>query len=176
MRVLGVSVPYPKTRCQEIRDLDPFFFQACDPATDAFLWFSFLKVPASVAASGGTADEDVSCQILISWPYRPGFRGREVPLDVPEKNEERVPWMKELASGWTEPFRSIVQDIPEGTEAKAINLEDWVPREGLWDNAGGRITLIGDAAHAMTMCRFPHPLPSLSCNPVPIISIRLPPS
>lgn len=62
--------------------------------------------------------------------------------------------MKFMSKGWVEPFRSIVQDIPEDTEAKVISLEDWVPNQGLWDNAGGRITLVGDAAHAMTMCRF----------------------
>lgn len=61
--------------------------------------------------------------------------------------------MKKLASGWAEPFSSIVQDIPAGIEAKPIALEDWPPSKGLWDNAGGRITLVGDAAHAMTMCK-----------------------
>lgn len=144
-----------------IRKLDPFFFQACDPATDAFLWFSFLKVPASAATpTEVNADEDCICQILTSWPYRSGFRGREAPVDTPGSDEERVSWMKELASGWVEPFTSIVQDIPKGTEVKAIGLEDWLPTAGLLDNAGGRITLIGDAAHAMTMCRsLSPPLP-----------------
>jgi hypothetical protein len=61
--------------------------------------------------------------------------------------------MKEIASGWIAPFSGIVQDIPEGTEVKTLGLEDWPPSKGMWDNSGGRITLIGDAAHAMTMCK-----------------------
>lgn len=94
------------------------------------------------------------CQIITSWPYRAGFLGKSDPVEVPEGNTGRLNWMKFMSKGWVEPFRSIVQDIPEDTEAKVISLEDWVPSQGLWDNAGGRITLVGDAAHAMTMCRF----------------------
>jgi hypothetical protein len=45
-----------------------------------------------------------------------------------------------------------VQDIPNGTEAKAITVEDRLPSKELLNSAGGRITLIGDAAHSMTMC------------------------
>lgn len=61
--------------------------------------------------------------------------------------------MKDLSAVWAEPFRKIVQDIPEETEAKSVRLEDWIPKKNLWDNLGGRITLVGDAAHAMTMCK-----------------------
>ena len=144
IRLLGASVPYSSTRCVPIRNLDPFFFQASDPATDAFFWFSFLSVPADPA-------EDRVCQILVSWPFRKGFLGREEPVDTPA-HEGRVAWMKEVTKGWVEPFRGIVADIPEGTEVKSLALEDWVPPAEGFDNRDGRVTLIGDAAHAMTMC------------------------
>lgn len=144
VRLLGTSVSYSSARCAPIRALDPFFFQASDPATDAFFWFSFLSVPADLA-------QDRVCQILVSWPYRKGFLGREEPVDTPAP-EERVAWMKRVTEGWVEPFRGIVADIPEGTEVKSLALEDWVPAEGGFDSRGGRVTLIGDAAHAMTMC------------------------
>ncbi len=63
--------------------------------------------------------------------------------------------MKDFTKGWAEPFREMVQAMPEdGTEVKALTLEDWVPRRGVWGNEGGRATLVGDAAHAMTMCMF----------------------
>ncbi|KFX89855.1 hypothetical protein O988_08460 [Pseudogymnoascus sp. VKM F-3808] len=145
VRLLGASVPYSSTRCAPIRDVDPFFFQASDPATDAFFWFSFLSVPAD-------PKEDRVCQILVSWPYRKGFLGREEPVDIPAR-EDRVAWMKEVTKGWVEPFRSIVADIPEGTEVKSLALEDWVPAAEGFDSRDGRVTLIGDAAHAMTMYR-----------------------
>lgn len=63
--------------------------------------------------------------------------------------------MKEVTKGWVEPFRSIVADIPEGTDVKSLALEDWLPAEEGFDSRDGRVTLIGDAAHAMTMCMSP---------------------
>jgi hypothetical protein len=42
---------------------------------------------------------------------------------------------------------------PSSTEVKAIRLDDWPLSKGMWDNACGRKALVGDAAHAMTMCR-----------------------
>lgn len=65
---------------------------------------------------------------------------------------ERVRLMKRLVEGWAEPFRECVMSIPESTDVKAITLEDWVPKRGMWGNLEGRATLVGDAAHAMTMC------------------------
>ena len=64
--------------------------------------------------------------------------------------------MKEFSKNWAEPFHEIVKSIPEdgSTLATRVALEDWVPKENMWDNKNGRVTLVGDAAHAMTMCRF----------------------
>ncbi len=135
-----------------MRALDPFFFQGGDPSTDTFMYFSFLDSPSNNPREG-KASETYECQILVSWPFRSGFHGEDEPLEVPEKNEERVAVMKSLAEGWAEPFRECVLSIPvEGTTVTTIRLEDFVPREGMWDNMGGRVTLVGDAAHAMTMC------------------------
>ena len=148
VRLLGVSVPYTKQRCAVIRALDPFFFQATDPATNVFMYFSFLNVPAQ-----DSPDESIVCQVLTSWPYNAEFLGKGKVTETPEGNVDRIRLMKEISKGWTEPFKSIVGDIPEeGVEAKEIRLEDWPPEIGSWDNLGGRITLVGDAAHAMTMC------------------------
>ncbi|ERF68200.1 hypothetical protein EPUS_05281 [Endocarpon pusillum Z07020] len=155
IRLLGVSVPYPASLALKLRALDPFFFQGGDPATNAFMYFSFLSSPGNYPVSEDSAARDTyECQIIISWPYRSGFRGEKEPLDVPEDHEERVKVMKKLADGWAEPFRECVLSIPEkGTAVTAITLEDFVPSEGIWDNLGGRVTLVGDAAHAMTMFR-----------------------
>lgn len=79
--------------------------------------------------------------------------GMDEPLDVPSTNQERIKLMKRLAEGWTDPFRACVMNIPEEAVAKAIALEDFVPKEGMWDNLEGKVTMIGDAAHAMTMCK-----------------------
>lgn len=152
IRLLGVSVIYPTSFAKKMRDLDPFFFQGGDPSTDAYMWFSFLDTPANNTRAEGDK-ESYECQILVSWPYRAGFLGLDDPLEVPESNIERVKLMKQISSGWTSPFKECVAAIPEDTECKIIALEDFVPKKGAWDNYEGRVTLIGDAAHAMTMCR-----------------------
>lgn len=89
---------------------------------------------------------------MISWPYRPGFLQDTAPTEIPSTAPERLKLMRRIARDWAEPFRSVVLDIPEETEPKNVRLEDWLP--GTWDNRGGRVTLVGDAAHAMVMCRF----------------------
>ncbi|CAO1597536.1 hypothetical protein XANCAGTX0491_001343 [Xanthoria calcicola] len=150
VRLLGTSVVYPRHLALQMRKLDPFFFQGGDPKSDVFMWFSFLDTPAN-----NTRDDPdtYECQILLSWPYREGFRGREKPLDPPSTNEERIKLMKELVNGWANPFRDCIMNIPANADIKTIPLEDFVPKNALWNNKDGRATLIGDAAHAMTMFR-----------------------
>lgn len=83
--------------------------------------------------------------------------GRDEPLEIPAQSTDRVKLMKSISSSWADPFRSIVQNIPEDTDIKSINLEDWVPPPmEKWDAAAPgphRVILVGDAAHAMTMYR-----------------------
>ncbi|KAL8946602.1 MAG: hypothetical protein Q9222_007022 [Ikaeria aurantiellina] len=150
VRLLGASVVYPRELASKMRALDPFFFQGGDPLSDAFMWFSFLDTPTNNSRENPDTYE---CQILVSWPFRAGFKGRGMPLDIPATNHERVKLMKELVQGWAEPFYECVMSVPADAEVKAIALEDFVPKPGLWDNQHGRITLMGDAAHAMTMFR-----------------------
>ncbi|KAL8708411.1 MAG: hypothetical protein Q9220_006701 [cf. Caloplaca sp. 1 TL-2023] len=150
VRLLGASVVYPRELACKMRALDPFFFQGGDPESDTFMWFSFLDTPANNSRDDPDTYE---CQILLSWPFREGYRGREKPLDIPATNQERIKVMKELVQGWAEPFHECVMSVPADAEIKAIALEDFVPKPGLWDNRDGRITLMGDAAHAMTMFR-----------------------
>ena len=133
-----------------MRALDPFFFQGGDPQSDVFMWFSFLDTPSN---NSRREDPDTfECQIMIGWPYRKGFLGRDEPLDAPAENGEKLALMKRIAQGWAEPFQGCVMKIPEETSIQSIKLEDFVPRRGMWDNLQGRVTLAGDAAHAMTMC------------------------
>lgn len=61
--------------------------------------------------------------------------------------------MRSFATGWVNPFGSMVRDIPDDADVKLIALEDWPPPSEGWNNMGGRVTLLGDAAHAMTMCK-----------------------
>ncbi|KAK7990523.1 hypothetical protein PG990_014803 [Apiospora arundinis] len=59
--------------------------------------------------------------------------------------------MKERASLFASPFREAFQAIPEGAPSWHNRLSNWPTKP--WDNRGGKITLIGDAAHPMTFHR-----------------------
>lgn len=151
VRFLGVHVIYPTSFALKMRALDPFFFQSGDPQSDVFMWFSFLDTPSNNSRSENP--DTFECQFMVGWPYRNGFMGVEEPLDVPPEGE-RLALMKRIAESWAEPFRECLMKIPDGTVVQAIRLEDFVPRHGMWDNMQGRVTTVGDAAHAMTMCMF----------------------
>ena len=51
----------------------------------------------------------------------------------------------------SEPFRSIVKNLPDGCEILLIHLGDWLPRRTASYN--GRAVLVGDSAHAMVTYR-----------------------
>jgi 2-polyprenyl-6-methoxyphenol hydroxylase-like FAD-dependent oxidoreductase len=71
---------------------------------------------------------------------------------IPKTNSERIAMMKERAKDFAEPLRSIVMDIPDDMDyTTPLRLGDFPCRD--WDNRNGRVTLAGDAAHAMTMYR-----------------------
>lgn len=85
--------------------------------------------------------------VIISWIMKD-----EVADAIPTTPRERVAMMKERAKGFAEPLRSIVWDIPDDIDVTIpLRLGDFPCRE--WDNRNGRVTLAGDAAHAMTMYR-----------------------
>lgn len=59
--------------------------------------------------------------------------------------------MKNLTAAWSEPFRSLVGNLPDDAEVRSIRIEDWMFQLGR-DHAHPRVVLVGDSAHTMTMC------------------------
>lgn len=104
-----------------------------------------------------------TCQIVVSWPLRPGFFGNEAITSCPKTKEKRLELIRAFAQTWAEPFRSLVLDIPPGTEIKPVDLQDWVPpplmsqsplqsSQALAPRPDHAVTLMGDAFHPMAMC------------------------
>jgi len=126
-----------------LRDLDPLLFQGCHPTTGNYLWVSMLESPAV----NGTADSGVDryrVQINMSWQVKG-------PKDeVPSSDLERLAEMKRRAADFAKPLRDVVDVINEGCPVQEIVLADWPCLD--WQSRGC-ITLVGDAAHAMTMYR-----------------------
>lgn len=141
VRFIGVSVDMTADEVKPLRDLDPLLFQGCHPDTGIYLWVSMLHVPQETESH---PDERYRVQINMSWIIRsPGE-------EVATENTERLLQMKANANGFHPTLNAVIEAIPDGTEVLEIKLADWPCQE--WDNQG-LITLVGDAAHAMTMYR-----------------------
>lgn len=89
---------------------------------------------------------------MVSWPQQEGFFGKSSPIKVPTAREAKMGLMRTFAETWSEPFRSFVLSIPEESEITALKLSDWLPPKGL--RSTGRVVLMGDSFHTMTMCTY----------------------
>ncbi|PNP40777.1 hypothetical protein TGAMA5MH_07217 [Trichoderma gamsii] len=144
VKLVGVSVDLTPAQIKPLRQIDPLLFQGCHPETGVFIYVSVLETP-EVNDSAGTADEHYRVQIMTSW------LAKDHDENIPESNSERIAMIKRLATGFHPDLYSIVQAIPETSPTLHLVLQDWPCRD--WDNHDGRVTLAGDAAHAMVMYR-----------------------
>ncbi|KAI1411630.1 hypothetical protein F5Y13DRAFT_191245 [Hypoxylon sp. FL1857] len=142
VNLIGVVRHFTPDQAAPVRALDPLLFQGLHPGTGNFLWYS---IHDSFEQPDGEYSYDA--QVIISWIVKD-----PVSDDIPETNRARIGMMKQRASSFAEPLRSIVMDIPDDLNfTTAIKLADYPSRK--WDNQGGHVTLAGDSAHAMTMYR-----------------------
>lgn len=147
---LGVTAIVPSSMAQDIRKLDPLFFQGSDPKTNTFMFFAIKDTPANNTRD----DRDTfACQVNVSWAFREESLGSRSLAGMPADREERLKLAKAIANSWAPSFSRIVNNIPNGTDVQAIRVGYWAPYEGAWENLQGKATLIGDAAHPMPMCR-----------------------
>ena len=143
IRFLGATVKLSPAEIAPLRALDPLLFQGCHPEISTYLWFATLDTPEVNGSQGD--NEYYSAQLNISWAV-------QVPADeVPATNDEKLQKMKNLADVFEPRLKKAVQDIPEGTDILEIKLADWPCLQWPFD---GKVTLIGDAAHAMTMSKL----------------------
>ncbi|PHH59577.1 hypothetical protein CDD81_2842 [Ophiocordyceps australis] len=142
VRVVGASVELPPHDAQPLRAIDPLLFHGCHPETGLFLWVSLLATPAT------TASGLYRYQVLLSWRL-------ESPADeLPPSDAARVALMKQRAHNLHPTLRRLVDALDAHAPVLQVVAQDWPPPPAhAWDNRHGRLTLAGDAAHAMTMYR-----------------------
>lgn len=144
IRFMGVTIKLTPEQIAPLRAVDPMLFQGTHPETGSFLWYSLLDTPEVNGSSGDGAY--YACQLNISWPVH-------TPEDeIPATNKERVAKMKQLAKPFHGELGTAFSYIPDDMEITEIKLRDWRHLE--WPSNQGRTTLIGDAAHAMVMCKY----------------------
>ncbi|KAI1773839.1 FAD/NAD(P)-binding domain-containing protein [Hypoxylon cercidicola] len=140
--LIGVVRHFSPEQAAPVRALDPLLFQGLHPRTGNFLWYS---IQDCFEEPDGRYSYDAL--VIISWIVKDPL------LDaIPLTDRGRVAMMKQRASSYAEPLRSIVMDIPNDLDhTTPLRLADFPCRE--WNNRDGRVTLAGDSAHAMTMYR-----------------------
>ncbi|KAF5845842.1 hypothetical protein GGP41_009638 [Bipolaris sorokiniana] len=84
-------------------------------------------------------------QILSTWPLKY--------VEDHDNEDDRLQRLKAhiKRDGWAEPYKSAIEWIPDDTNVLRDQLKIW--KTFPWNNQGGRVTLCGDAAHAMTFHR-----------------------
>lgn len=142
---MGITPAFSENQMKPLRSIDPLLFQGAHPETGCFMWFSVLSTPEANGSSG-SAEPYYEAQINVSWLF-------EGPQDeVPATDAERLALMKEMArrgSGFHGVLRHAIESVPDGTRVGEIKLADWPTLK--WEG-NGLVTLLGDAAHPMTMC------------------------
>lgn len=137
----GASVEMSSQEISELQALDPLLFQGTVPGTNTFFWFSLLGSPEY------SGKEDIwAAQVNLSWPTEDNQDPK--PLKT---SKEKIAAIKSHKKGLAPVLQKAVDKIANDSEALEIRLADWPCHD--WNNHNGRITLVGDAAHAMTMYR-----------------------
>lgn len=149
VNMLGFRCNYPREKISKILDMDPYIVMGGDPVLNTYFWFSFLYLPRPTAA-----EKEVECHMVMSWPTEDPYPGGGKAPEIPETNEERQALARRLSTDWAEPMREMVQDLPKDTIMREISNVEWYPVKGMWSSHGGRITMVGDAAHAASSCEY----------------------
>ncbi|KAL2810907.1 hypothetical protein BJX63DRAFT_400861 [Aspergillus granulosus] len=144
---VGISLRLSPEKMAPFKAIHPVLWQGSHPGSGYFLFFSMLSTPES-NGSAGTGAEFYEGQFNMSWLV-------EKNGPTPATGPEQIAKVKAAAvsdTGFFPSLRQAVLDIPEDSPVLEIKLEDWPTQ--MWPNAGGRVQLVGDAAHTMTMCEF----------------------
>jgi len=81
--------------------------------------------------------------LLVTWPI--------ATKEDEENSENRLERLRAHMEGWADPYKSVVEWLPDNVVIKPDQLRIWSPKP--WNNHGGMVTLAGDAGHSMTFHR-----------------------
>ncbi|KAI1104292.1 FAD/NAD(P)-binding domain-containing protein [Jackrogersella minutella] len=88
----------------------------------------------------------------VSWSCSVEEQDAEAGMGI----KERLAQVKEKSKAFAEPLRTAFELVPDNNDkVYYVTNGNWDPSppEHGWDNHGGRVTLVGDAAHPMTYHR-----------------------
>lgn len=168
VRLFGFTLRVSAKEAEHIRALDPFFLQGTSSSSNVFMYLSCKSSHASHGLHYHSQYSNIACVVLEApqgsdsrnkdWLYQIciSWRKDQSPhktnnLKDSLDNLSRVETIRSIARQWAEPFTSFISQIPETTNVKQIDLEDFAPCKGL--RATDKAIILGDAFHAMSMCK-----------------------
>ncbi|KAL4950094.1 hypothetical protein BDW69DRAFT_172860 [Aspergillus filifer] len=139
-----IQARYTAEQARFLRNFHPLFLASINPA-GFFSFFGLHDVP------NPDRPETWTFFFYISW-HSP-IEEQEATKDW--TNAQRLQQAKEFSKHFVDPWRSAYSWLPDDQEVWYMSLTDFDPgAEGhQWDTHDGRVTLAGDAAHAMTYQR-----------------------
>lgn len=139
-----VQARFKPDQARYLRKFHPLYIAGINPAG----FFSFFGMHD---APDPDRPEQWTFFFYISWPS-----SLEEQDDTASwSNAKRLKQVKEFAKSFTDPFRSAFEWLGNDHPVWYMGLTDFDPgADGhRWDSHGGRVTVAGDAAHAMTYQR-----------------------
>lgn len=141
VNLIGVIRHFTPEEGAEAAALDPLLFHGMHPKTSNYIWYSVQEV---YEEADGRKSWDAL--VLVSWPVKDAETDA-----IPPTNRLRIAMMKERAEEFAGPLKRLVHGIPDDSEqVTPLTLGDFSTLD--WESHD-KVTLVGDAAHAMTMFR-----------------------
>ena len=139
-----VQARFTAEQAQFLRGFHPLYLAGIHPAG----YFSFFGMQD---AEDPDRPETWTFFFYISWHCT----REEQQATADWSNSQRLQQVKGLSKCFTDPWRSAFDWVPDDHQVWYMCLTDFDPcaPDHHWDNHGGRVTLAGDAAHAMTYQR-----------------------
>lgn len=147
MGFVGLKMRLAPEKIAPFRNLSPVFFHGAHP-NGKFIFFSTISTP-EVNGSKGTENEHFEAQLNMSWII--GDDDAELPSLGPVEKLQAIKNAANEGTGFFKQLREGFKNIPDDTEVLDVTLQDYVPEP--WPSSS-RATLLGDAVHPMTMCKF----------------------
>ena len=89
-----------------------------------------------------------------SWTFQNIFAWRGAPYAGDFANQaERTTWLKAKATLFTDPWKTVLSNIPEDIVFSVDAINTWSPVDWSASPLSSRVTLAGDAAHASAPMR-----------------------
>lgn len=140
INLIGVVRYFTPEEGVEPSSLDPLLFHGMHPKTSNYIWYSVQEVYHKAGVKSWDA------LVMVSWPVKDKEKDA-----IPQTTRLQVATMKKRAQEFTPILKHLVDGIPDDTElVTPLTLSDFSQLD--WESHE-KVTLAGDAAHAMVMYR-----------------------